>query len=64
MRSNERNWDIGDRVDYIPDHPFTIEGYIFGAIALLTTAAQIFKWNTQIINDHKIALLLLLVALS
>ena len=47
---------IGKFISNAPTHPLTIMGYIFGAIALLTTVAQIFKWNTPIIYDPEIAL--------
>ena len=47
---------IGKFISNAPAHPLTIMGYIFGAIALFTTVAQIFKWNIPIIYDPKIAL--------
>ena len=47
---------IGKFISNAPAHPLTIMGYIFGTIALLTTAAQIFKWNIPILYDPKIAL--------
>ena len=47
---------IGKFISSAPAHPLTIMGYIFGVIALLTTVAQIFKWNIPIIYDPKIAL--------
>ena len=47
---------IGKFISNAPAHPLTITGYISGAIALLTTVAQIFKWNIPIIYDPKIAL--------
>lgn len=47
---------IGKFISNAPTHPFTIMGYIFGAIALLTTVTQIFKWNVPIIYDSKAAL--------
>ena len=48
---------IGKFISNAPAHPLTTTGYIFGAIALLTTIAQIFKWNIPMIYDPKIALL-------
>ncbi|MGS5518141.1 hypothetical protein AB8L61_19365 [Clostridioides difficile] len=47
---------IGKFISNSPAHPLTIMGYIFGAIALLTTVTQIFKWNIPIIYDPKTAL--------
>ncbi|MBA4699390.1 MAG: hypothetical protein H2212_08120 [Ruminococcus sp.] len=47
---------IGRFIRNAPAHPLTILGYIFGTIALLTTAAQIFKWKIPILYDPKIAL--------
>ncbi|HBG5342987.1 TPA: hypothetical protein KQG29_000318 [Clostridioides difficile] len=47
---------IGKFISNVPTHPFTIMGYIFGIIALLTTATQIFKWKIPIFYDPKIAL--------
>ena len=47
---------IGKFISNAPVHPLTIMGYILGTIALLTTVAQIFKWNISIIYDPKIAL--------
>jgi len=47
---------IGKFISNAPAHPLSIMGYIFGAIALLAAAAQIFKWNIPFINDPKIAL--------
>ena len=47
---------IGKFISNAPAHPLTIMGYIFGTIALLTTAAQIFKWKIPILYDPKIAL--------
>jgi hypothetical protein len=47
---------IGKFISNAPAHPLTIMGYIFGTVALLTTVAQIFKWNAPIIYDPKIAL--------
>ncbi|MCC0697195.1 hypothetical protein [Clostridioides sp. ES-S-0048-02] len=47
---------IGKFISNAPSHPFTIMGYIFGTIALLTTMTQIFKWNIPIIYDPKTAL--------
>lgn len=47
---------IGKFISNAPAHPLTIMGYIFGAIALLTTVVQIFKWNIPVIHDPKIAL--------
>ena len=47
---------IGKFISNAPAHPLTIMGYIFGAIALLTAVAQIFKWIIPIIYDPKIAL--------
>jgi len=47
---------IGKFIRNAPAHPFTITGYILGAIALLTVAAQIFRWNIPLIQDPKIAL--------
>ncbi|PWJ48926.1 hypothetical protein [Faecalicatena contorta] len=47
---------IGKFISNAPAHPLTIMGYIFGAIALLTTIAQIFKWDIPTIYDPKIAL--------
>jgi hypothetical protein len=49
---------IGIFIKNAPAHPLTIMGYIFGIIALLTTVAQIFKWNIPIIYDPKIALVI------
>lgn len=48
---------IGKFISNAPAHPLTIMGYIFGTIALLTTATQIFKWKIPILYDPKIALL-------
>ena len=48
---------IGKFISNAHAHPLTIMGYVFGAIALLTTVAQIFKWNIPMIYDPKIALL-------
>ena len=48
---------IGKFISNAPAHPLTITGYAFGVIALLTTAAQIFKWNIPMIYEPKIALL-------
>jgi len=47
---------IGKFISNAPAHPLAIMGYIFGAIALLTAVAQIFKWNIPMICDPKIAL--------
>ena len=47
---------IGKFISNAPAHPLTIMGYIFGTIALLTTAAQIFKWEIPILYDPKTAL--------
>ena len=47
---------IGKFISNAPVHPLTIAGYVFGAIALLTTIAQIFNWNIPMIYDPKIAL--------
>jgi len=47
---------IGKFISNAPAHPFTIMEYVFGAIALLTTVAQIFKWSIPMIYDPKIAL--------
>lgn len=47
---------IGKFISNAPAHPLTIMGYIFGTIALLTTATQIFKWKIPILYDPKIAL--------
>lgn len=47
---------IGKFISNSPAHPLTIMGYIFGTIALLTTATQIFKWQIPILYDPKIAL--------
>jgi intracellular septation protein A len=47
---------IGKFIGNAPAHPLTIMGYIFGTVALLTTAVQIFKWNVPIIYDPKTAL--------
>jgi hypothetical protein len=47
---------IGKFISNAPAHPLTIMGYVFGAIALLTTVEQIFKWNIPVIYDPKIAL--------
>jgi hypothetical protein len=47
---------IGKFISNAPAHPLTIMGYVFGAVALLTTVAQIFKWNIPMIYDPKIAL--------
>lgn len=48
---------IGKFISNAPAHPLTIMGYIFGTIALLTTATQIFKWKIPFLCDPKIALL-------
>jgi hypothetical protein len=50
---------IGKFISNVPAHFLTIMGYIFGAIALLTTVTQIFKWNIPIIYDPKIALFII-----
>ena len=50
---------IGKFISNAPAHPLTIMGYIFGTVALLTAAAQIFKWNIPIIYDPKTALLVI-----
>ena len=47
---------IGKFISNAPAHPLTIMGYVFGAIALQTTIAQIFKWNIPMIYDPNIAL--------
>ena len=47
---------ISKFISNAPAHPLTIMGYIFGAIALLTTIAQIFKWNIPLIHDPEVAL--------
>lgn len=47
---------IGKFISNAPAHPLTIMGYIFGTIALLTTAAQIFKWKIPCIYNPEIAL--------
>lgn len=47
---------IGKFISNAPAHPLTIMGYIFGTIALITTVAQIFKWNIPFIYDPKMAL--------
>lgn len=47
---------IGKFISNAPAHPLTIMGYIFGTIALLTTAIQIFKWKIPLLYDPKIAL--------
>lgn len=50
---------IGKFISNAPAHPLTIMGYIFGTIALLTTLAQLFKWNVPIIHDPKTALFII-----
>ena len=50
---------IGKFISNAPAHPLTVMGYLFGVIALLATTAQIFKWNIPIVNDPKIALLVI-----
>ena len=47
---------IGKFISTAPAHLLTIMGYIFGAIALLTAVAQLFKWGIPIIYDPKNAL--------
>ncbi len=47
---------IGKFISHAPAHPLTIMGYLFGTMALLTTATQIFKWKIPILYDPKIAL--------
>ncbi len=47
---------IGKFISNAPAHPLTSMGYIFGTIALLTTATQLFKWKIPILYDPKIAL--------
>lgn len=47
---------IGKFISSAPAHPLTLMGYIFGTIALLTTATQIFKWKIPILFDPQIAL--------
>ncbi len=52
---------IGKFISNAPAHPLTIMGYIFGTIALLTTAAQILKCiiiQNQVIQ-RKLQMLLL-----
>lgn len=48
---------IGKFISGAPAHPLTIMGYIFGTIALLTTAVQLFKWKIPVLYDPRIALL-------
>lgn len=48
---------IGIFIRNAPAHPLTIMGYLFGTIALLTTATQLFKWKIPLLYDPKIALL-------
>lgn len=50
---------IGKFISNAPAHPLTIIGYVFGTIALLTTLAQLFKWNIPIIHDPKTALFII-----
>jgi hypothetical protein len=50
---------IGKFISNAPAHPLTIMGYIFGVIALLTTAAQVFQWNIPLIYDPKTALFII-----
>jgi hypothetical protein len=50
---------IGKFISNAPAHTLTIMGYVFGAIALLTTVAQIFKWNIPTIHDPKVALFII-----
>lgn len=47
---------IGRFIGSAPAHPLTVMGYIFGAVALLTTATQIFKWKVPVLGDPKTAL--------
>ncbi|MFA7538793.1 MAG: hypothetical protein WCY96_07560 [Candidatus Cloacimonadaceae bacterium] len=47
---------IGKFISNAPAHPLTIMGYIFGTIALLATATQIFTWKVPILHDPKTAL--------
>ena len=47
---------IGKFISNAPAHPLTIMGYVFGAVALLTTVTQIIKWNIPMVYDPKIAL--------
>ena len=48
---------IGKFISNAPAHPLTIMGYIFGTIALFTTAVQLFKWQVPFIYDPKMALI-------
>ncbi|MDU5335628.1 hypothetical protein [Enterococcus sp.] len=50
---------IGKFISNAPAHPLTIMGYIFGTIALFTTAAQLFKWQVPFIYDPKMALIVI-----
>ncbi len=47
---------IGNFISNAPTHPLTIMGYIFGVMALFTTAVQLFNWQIPLIQDPKIAL--------
>lgn len=50
---------IGKFISNAPSHPLTIMGYIFGTIALLTAATQIFKWGIPVIHAPQTALLII-----
>ncbi len=49
---------IGKFISNAPAHPLTIMGYAFGIIALLTTAAQLFRWKIPGLSDPRAALLI------
>ncbi|WP_368756462.1 hypothetical protein [Enterococcus avium] len=47
---------IGNFISNAPTHPLTIMGYIFGVMALFTTAVQLFNWQIPLIQVPKNAL--------
>ena len=54
---------VGKFISKAPAHPLTILGYIFGAVALLAFITQLFRINIPYLNDPKIALIVLGVAI-
>lgn len=42
-----------------PAHPLTILGYLFGALAVLAAATQLFRWGIPYLKDPAIALIVI-----
>ncbi|GAB2026984.1 hypothetical protein [Lactovum odontotermitis] len=53
---------IGKFIRNAPAHPLTILGYIFGIIALITAAAQIFNWHLPLVGSSSRNALLVIAA--